>query len=207
VSSVLIHPLRRQVQHAECARLIPGEVPSHSRFKKPPRSVRPDVLTNMEPEPTAAVALPESLMTLLAPHPLRSRTAWECLRSIGTDSALIALNWLSLGVLLLPLRVMYREVPVFEFALRSSAFLLGVSLLHAALITLLGYTEGLYKAGADLPTQTKSMGKALGQPGLVFCLWVAGIALDDQRSNLFRQFAPLWVDVAMETVERGMGAS
>src|ERR1700751_3680952 len=128
-------------------------------FKKPPRSVSPTALTNREP--AAAGTLPESLLNLLAPHPLRSRTAWECLRSIGTDCALIALNWLSLGVLGLPFRVMFPDVPVFEFALGSSAFLLGVSLLHAALITLLGYTEGLYKAGADLPAQTKSIGKAV----------------------------------------------
>lgn len=169
VSSVLVHPLRRQMQHAECARLIPGELPSHSRFKKPSRSVSSDVLTNIEPEPTASLALPESLVALLAPHPLQSRTAWECLRSIGTDCALIALNWLSLGVLLLPFRVMFPNVPVFEFALRSSAFLLGVSLLHADLITLLGYTEGLYKSGADLSAQTKSMGKAVLWGSLVLC--------------------------------------
>ena len=169
VSSVLIHPSRRQVERAECARLIPGEMPSHSKFKKPPRSVRPDVLTNMQLEPTPAAALPESLVALLAPHPLRSRTAWECLRSIGTDCALIALNWLSLGVLLLPFRVMFPNVPVFEFALRSSAFLLGVSLLHAALITLLGYTEGLYRAGSDLPAQTRSTGKAVLWGSLVLC--------------------------------------
>jgi len=171
VSSVLIHPTHRQAQDAECARLIPGEVTaSRSTFKKPPRSVRPAVLTNMEATPTAAAALPESLLTLLAPHPLRSRTAWECLRAIGTDCALIALNWLSLGVLLLPFRVMFPGVPLFEFALRSSVFLLGVSLLHAALITLLGYTEGLYKAGADLQAQTKSMGKAVLWGSLVLSL-------------------------------------
>ena len=115
----------------------------------------------MESTRTAAAALPESLLTLLAPRLLRSRTAWGCLRSIGTDCALIALNWLSLGVLFLSCRGMLPDVPLFEFALRSSVFLLGVSLLHAALITLLGYTEGLYKAGSDLRTQTKSMGKAV----------------------------------------------
>ncbi len=187
MSSVLIHPSRHQGQYADCARLIPGEMPAtRSTRKKPPRSVRSDVLTNMEPEPTAAAALPESLMTLLAPHPLRSRTASKCLRSIGTDCALIALNWLSLGVLLLLFRGMFPDVPLFEFARRSSAFLLGVSLLHAALITLLGYTEGLYKAGSDFPAQTRSngQGRAMGQHGLVLCLWVAGISLDHELCNL-----------------------
>lgn len=170
MSSVLIHRTHPQAQYAECARLIPGEVPaSRSMFKKPPGSVKPAVLTSMEPTRTAAAALPESLLTLLAPHPLRSRSAWECLRSIGTDCLLIALNWLSLGVLLLPFRGMLPDVPLFEFALRSSVLLLGVSLLHAALITLLGYTEGLYKSGSDLRAQAKSMGKAVLWGNLVLC--------------------------------------
>jgi exopolysaccharide biosynthesis polyprenyl glycosylphosphotransferase len=123
----------------------------------------------MEPKPTGVAALPESLLTLLAPHPLRSKTPWDCLRSIGADCALIALNWLSLGVLLLPFRVMFPHLPLFEFALRSSVFLLGVSLLHAALITLVGYTEGLYRAGVDLRAQTRSMGKAVLWGGVVLC--------------------------------------
>lgn len=131
--------------------------------------MRSDLLTNMEPEPPAAAALPESLIALLAPRPLQSRTASKCLRSIGTDCALIALNWLSLGVLLLLVRVMFPDVPVSEFALRSPTFFVGVSLLHAALITLLGYTEGLYKAGADLPAQTKSLRKAVLWGSLVLC--------------------------------------
>jgi exopolysaccharide biosynthesis polyprenyl glycosylphosphotransferase len=170
VSSVLVHPTRRQAQYPECARLIPGEMPaSRSTGKKPARSVRSDVPTKMEPEPTGATALPESLMTLLAPHPLHGRTAWECLRSIGTDCALIALNWFSLGVLLLLFPVMFPDTPLFEFPLRSSVFLLGVSLLHGALITLLGYTEELYKAGADLRAQTKSMGKSVLWGSVVLC--------------------------------------
>jgi exopolysaccharide biosynthesis polyprenyl glycosylphosphotransferase len=169
VSSVLVHPTRRHVQHADCARLIPGGIPaSRSAGKKPPRSVRPDVFTDMGPVPTAGAPL-ESLMTRLAPHPLRSRTAWEALPSIGTDCALIALNWLSLGVLLLPFHVMLPHIPLFEFALRSSVFLLGVSLLHAALITLVGYTEGLYKAGCDLQTQTRSLIKSVLWGSLVLC--------------------------------------
>src|SRR5437879_12932653 len=99
VSSVLVHPTRRQAQYPECARLIPGEMPaSRSTGKKPPRSVRSDVLTKMEPEPTGATALPESLMTLLAPHPLHGRAAWEGVKAIGTDCWLIARSWVSLCV-------------------------------------------------------------------------------------------------------------
>ncbi len=170
MSSVLIHRTHPQANYAECARLIPGEVPaSRATFKKPPSSVKPTLLTNMGPTPTAGAALPESLLSLLAPRPLRSRAAWGCLQSIGMDCVLIALNWLSLGVLLLPFRVMLPDIPLFEFALRSSVFLLGVSLLHAALITLLGYTEGLYQAGSDLRSQTRFMAKAVLWGSLVLC--------------------------------------
>lgn len=170
MSSVLIHRTHPQANYSECARLIPGEVPaSRATFKKPPSSVKPTLLTNMGPTPTAGAALPESLLSLLAPRPLQSRTTWGCPQSIGLDCVLIALNWLSLGVLLVPFRVMLPDIPLFEFALRSSVFLLGVSLLHAALITLLGYTEGLYKAGSDLRSQTRSMSRAVLWGSLVLC--------------------------------------
>lgn len=111
----------------------------------------------------------ESLLSLLMPHPLRSRAALDCLRFIGRDSILITLNWLALGVLLPLLHAIFPIVPVFEFVLRSVVFLLGVSLLHAALITLLGYTEGLYTAAADFRSQTKSMGTAVLWASLVLC--------------------------------------
>lgn len=169
MSSVLIHQSPGQNQYEDCARLIPGEAPpSCSTFKKPPASVKALLLAHTEP-PAGRSPLPESLLAVLVPHPLRSRGARECLQSICTDCALIALNWISLGVLLWPLHAVFSIVPVFEFTLRSCVFLLGVSLLHAALITLLGYTEGLYTAGPDVRAQTRSLAKAVLWGSAVLC--------------------------------------
>ena len=60
-------------------------------------------------------------------------------------------------------------VPVFEFTLHSWVFLLGVSLLHAALITMQGFSEGLYISGNDFREQTRSIGKAVLWGTLVLC--------------------------------------
>lgn len=170
MSSVLIHHTRRQIEYADCARLIPGELPaSRPSLKKPPQSVRALVVERTEHISRDVAALPKGLLTRLLPHPLRSRTAPECLRSICTDCALITFNWLSLGALLPLLHRVFPFVPVLKFAVRSGVFLLGVSLLHAALITLLGYTEGLYRVGSDLRAQTRSMGNAVLWGSLVLC--------------------------------------
>src|ERR1700740_2226101 len=166
VSSVL-NAAHHQVQFAECARLIPGDVPaSRTRSRKPLQSTRPVVLGSRE---IRTSVMPGSLFTLLVPHPLRSRTAPECVRSICTDFAFITLNWLSVGALLLPLHAIFPIVPVFEFALHSCVFLIGMSLLHAALITLVGYTEGLYRAGSDFRAQISSIGKGGLWGSLILC--------------------------------------
>lgn len=198
VSSVLVNATRPQVQYAECARLIPGDVPaSRTRSRKPPQSTRP-VLRNS----SQTSVVPGSLFTLLVPHPLRGRTAPECLRSISTDFAFITLTWLSVGALLLPLHAIFPILPVFEFALHSCVFLIGMSLLHAALITLVGYTEGLYRAGSDFRAQISSMGKGVLWGSLILCfayglqgshwtvvglIWLVGV-LDLGSMSLWRRW-------------------
>jgi exopolysaccharide biosynthesis polyprenyl glycosylphosphotransferase len=47
--------------------------------------------------------------------------------------------------------------------------LLGISLLHAALITLLGYVDGLYKIDADFSLQAKSGRKAVWCASVILC--------------------------------------
>ena len=169
MSSVLVQSTHPQAEYAECARLIPGEMPaSRSSVKKPPQSVRPVVVAGPEPHRSTGV-LHHGFLSLLVPHPLQSRTAWECLRSIAIDCVLIALNWLSLGVLLLTLRVLLPSLSVFELGPRSSVVLLGFSLLHAALITLVGYTEGLYRATVDLRARVGAIGKAALWSSLILC--------------------------------------
>ena len=48
--------------------------------------------------------------------------------------------------------------------------LLGIALLHAALITLLGYSEGLYAAGANLLQRGRTLGKSVLWATVLLCL-------------------------------------
>ena len=53
---------------------------------------------------------------------------------------------------------------------RAPISLLGIALLHAALITLLGYTEGLHAEGSDLRQQARILGKSVLWATAVLCL-------------------------------------
>lgn len=170
MSSVLIDPAQQQAQYAECARLIPGEVPAlRPTVKKPPQSVRPIALANKEREQVDPAGVAWNPVTLLVPRPLRGRSGWESLWSIGTDCGLITLNWLLLGAVL-PSRWVFPHSQSIDFASRSSAFPLGISLLQSALITLQGYTEGLYTEVGDLRQQARSIGAAVWWSSVVLCL-------------------------------------
>jgi hypothetical protein len=83
------------------------------------------------------------------------------LRSIVADFVLVGLNWLLLGGLLVPLRAVFPRVHTFEYAAGAPASLLGIAVLHAALITLMGYTEGLYTAYSDLRRQARILAKSV----------------------------------------------
>lgn len=169
MSTALMNPTPSK-PHSECARLIPGEVPaSRPALKKPSRSVGLLHLASIEPSHSPVTASPEGLLNLLLPRPLRGWAAWEWLRSVATDCAFITLDWLIIGVLLLPIRILFAGSRLFASVGPSSVFLLGISLLHGALITLVGYTEGLYSAGRDLRSQAEAMGKAAVWSSLVLC--------------------------------------
>jgi len=177
VSSVLIHPSQRQVDQVECARLIPGEYPvSRTGLRKPPQSVRLDELSRVETG-WARSGNRQSMLNFLMPHPFPGRNSWSCAKSVAADTLFIVLAWFVVGVLSLPLRVLFPGAYLLEFTTRSSVFLLGISLLHAALITLIGFTEGLYTSGYELRRQVKQLGKAvlLGSMVLSFAYGLQGI--------------------------------
>jgi exopolysaccharide biosynthesis polyprenyl glycosylphosphotransferase len=122
-----------------------------------------------EQQTPVATGLGENLLQLLVPYPHRGRTAPECLQSICNDFGLTVFNWFLLGGVLLIFHAILPVIPVFEPTLRSCVFLLGISLLHAALITLLGYVDGLYKMGVDFDSQARSFGKAVLCASLILC--------------------------------------
>ncbi len=95
------------------------------------------------------------------PRPLQDRTALRWVRATATDFALVGVNWLLLGAMLVPLRALFPQARTFEYAVGAPVSLLGVALLHAALITLVGHTEGLYAVGGDLRRQAQILGKSI----------------------------------------------
>src|SRR5580700_3975260 len=137
------------------ARLIPGEAPAFHGGKKPVRSVRTDLAERVLEIGTAGA--PEKALRSVAPGPMQNRGARMRACGVADDFALVMLNWLSIGALLVPLRVLFPHVRMFEYAAGAPGLLLGIGLLHAALITLMGYTQGLHAdaVGRDLWGQTR----------------------------------------------------
>jgi exopolysaccharide biosynthesis polyprenyl glycosylphosphotransferase len=74
------------------------------------------------------------------------------LRLVTADFAFISLNWLLVGAI---------QVCLGHSAGLLPANLLGMALLHAALVTLLGHSEGLYASGVNLPQQRRTLGKCV----------------------------------------------
>ena len=112
----------------------------------------------------------ESSLTLLLPGPLQSRMAWRWVRSIAADFALVALNWLLIGAAQVPLRGVFPHVRVFEYAAGAPVSLLGIALLHGALVTLMGYTEGLHIESNDLRRQARILAKSTVWATTLLCL-------------------------------------
>ena len=170
MSSPFLQPGQQKPQEIEWARLIPGGSPAFRSGKKPVQSVRPWALEKVSLITTGAAArTTENLLSLLLPAPLQNRMAIHWLLSIGTDFALVALNWLFIGALLVPLRALFPHVRLFEYAAGAPFSLLGIAFLHASLITLMGYTEGLHAGSGDLRRQAGTIGKSVLWATTVLC--------------------------------------
>jgi exopolysaccharide biosynthesis polyprenyl glycosylphosphotransferase len=149
-------------------RLIPG-LPAAARAgaKKGPRSVQAEIGVTPEyapstPKPSVQQAISGSAFTLLLPSPLKSRSAASWLRSLVLDFAFVGLNWLLIGAVTFPVHTAFPKVHLLDHRPGASfpLHLLGVALLCAALITLFGYSEGLYATNGDLRTHARSLAKA-----------------------------------------------
>ena len=68
------------------------------------------------------------------------------LRSTAADIALVGLDWLLLGALLVPLHRAFPQVQVFGYTAGRPFALLGIAALHAVLIVLIGHAEEIYGA-------------------------------------------------------------
>jgi len=134
--------------------------------KKPPQSARPFAEHAKAGFQQQAGAAPYRRLSFLVPKPFQSQPGRNYLPSVVADFAVVSLNWLALGALLVPLRHLFPFVWSFGYSKGSPASLLGVALLHASLLTLIGHIEGLYSA-ADPRAQRRILSNAV--------LWSTGL--------------------------------
>ena len=180
-------------QQADWARLIPGEAPVFRKtYKKPPQSVRPVLVDSVPCAEPAAASPGGRALEILLPTPLRSRAGKECLSSVACDGVLIILNWFFLAVTATFFQSLIPAIRPFPASLyRSPGSLAAISVLHAALITLIAYTEGLYTVAFDLRPQAKIVAKAVLLSTLVLSI---AYTLQGASRNLalWCCFAGLW---------------
>jgi exopolysaccharide biosynthesis polyprenyl glycosylphosphotransferase len=89
---------------------------------------------------------------------------------MAADFTLIALSWLLVGGLLSLLRGLPRETRWLEADGIAGISLIGLSVLHAALITLVGYSEGLHFENTSPQAQGRILAKSVFWATMVLCL-------------------------------------
>ncbi len=168
MSLLSVNPVTGQQSTAEWARLIPGEEPaSWVKRRKPSRSVQQEL--HEIPSTRAISDRNGGLLALLLPRPLQQRMAKRWVQWMSMEFALIIINWLAIGALLVPLRVLFPYRRFAQFDEGRPLSLLGLGILHAALITLIGYTEGLPANGWEATRGRRILGKSVSLATLVLC--------------------------------------
>ena len=170
MSTLSVYPEESKSQ-PDWSRLIPGEMPRiRPQNKKSPRSSQFTVGNR-------SVATTESLQehqrhipSFVLPSPISSRTALQWIRAMAADFALVALGWLLMGACLVPLRTEFPRVWSFKYSAGAPMSLLGIAILHAALITLVGYTEGLHRDDIDGSLRGRIVAKAVLWATAVLCV-------------------------------------
>jgi len=160
MSSCVPKPVQPELPDTEWARLIPGEFPkswapfinsAHLPKRRTPSGV--DELVSPEEANSSA-----NVRALLLPRPLLARRGWNWLRSIAADFLLVGFSWLLLRSVTLSFGTLRRLQTATTLGAGS---VLGMAILHGALITLLGYSERLYEPTLDLTRRARSLGKSV----------------------------------------------
>lgn len=175
VPSALVNLESQEFDEVELGRLIPGAAPAfHGTARKQPRPARRHGLQAvLDPIATPREESGErssDLLAMLVPAPLQGRSAWKWLKAMAADWALVLLNWLLLGALLVPLRKIFPNPTFFEYATGAPLPLMGAAILHAALITLMGHSEGIYAGGIEVKPGARALGKCVGWATLAVSL-------------------------------------
>lgn len=168
MSSPHLHPQQQEPEASNWERLIPGEAALLRAQRKPPQSVKStEFATDKVAEIPREEPSAESTLDLLVPRPLQTRSAWRWLRSTAADFVLVGLNWLLTGTTLATLGKTFLHLRGFAAGAPNS--LVGIAVLQATLITLLGYSEGLYAEDADLCRQAWIVGKSVLLASALLC--------------------------------------
>lgn len=168
MSSSILNPEPHESEKAQAgdwSRLIPGGAPFLGKGKDLARSLAK--VSEIAKE--VRTCAPNSPLAFFLPLPLRSWRAWRWARSVGADFALVAVNWLLIGALQVLLRGLFPSVRLFRYAAGAPVFLLGIASLHAALITLIGYTEGLHNLDGDVQGQARILAKSTALSTILLC--------------------------------------
>ena len=179
---------RQESQPVEWARLIPGEKPAfRGTERKGPQAAKPCVLEYAAEETTGweqTADSPDWTLARLVPAPLQGRTGGNWLKAVAADWALVSLNWLLLGALLIPLRTFFPRATFFEYATGAPLVLLGLAVLQAALITLVGHTEALYSGAGDLQVRARTLQKSVALSTVLVSLGAGLLTLRWATSGL-----------------------
>jgi len=171
-----VNPSQRQAQTSDwAARLIPGTAGAFRvREKKPVLRVGAGLepLAADVPASSREVSLPENFLAALIPEPVKRLWARNWLGAMAADFALITVNWLLVVAIFLQFGRIFSQARAFEHATAGAVRhqVLGIALLHAALITLLGYSEGLYAWGGDSCREATALGKSTFWATAVLCV-------------------------------------
>jgi exopolysaccharide biosynthesis polyprenyl glycosylphosphotransferase len=124
------------------------------------------------PASSREVSLPENLLAELMPEPVKKLWARNWLGAMAADYALITVNWLLVVAIFLQFGRIFSHARAFEHATAGAVRhqVLGIALLHAALITLLGYSEGLYAWSGDLRREAAALGKSAFWATAILCV-------------------------------------
>lgn len=164
--SSLQNPSPRQPQRTDwAARLIPGTAGAfRGNGKKRPLGVGaglPPLADWVGAGPPKAAAAKNPFAVLL-PQPLTRQGAGNWLSALLADFALVGVNWLLVAAIFLQLHRVFAQAQWFEHPAAAAARqVLGIALLHATLITLFGYSEGLYICSGELRRQATALAKAV----------------------------------------------
>ena len=157
-------------------RLIPGvATESGAGVRKRPRPASCDFEFPAENVLRASVqadkeTVSETALALLLPDRLKRGCFGNWLKAVAVDFVLVGMNWLFVGALILGLQNEFPQIRGLAEPAGYAVSVLGIALLHAVLITLLGYSEGLYAITGGLDRQARALGKAVLWATLLLCV-------------------------------------